>query len=125
MKQILMDQFLPSGCGFRVVSVVDGVGNLFTKPGTGVPSAKDEIKNFEMLRKWCKQNCSGVWGYSTNDLPIYDNKTYEIHYRRYFAFVDEEDILAVALYMGLEVVSIKSMWPSNTKFMIFYQDDAK
>jgi hypothetical protein len=109
-----MDQYLPSGCGFRVVSVRGELG---------------ESANFAAyckLKKWCGENCSGIWGYSTNiQSPIFDHKTYMTYYRRYFAFVDEEDILAVALFLGLDVVSIKAMWPSSTKFAIIYQEDTK
>lgn len=110
MKHLLMDQCLPSGCGFRVVRVKDG--------------EEDPLRgNFAKLKKWCKTNCSGVWGYSANEFAVYNEKTYKMHYTRYFAFVDESDILAVALFMGLDEVSIKAMWPERTQFMIFYQDD--
>lgn len=118
MKQMLMDQYLPSGCGFRVISVTDTLGPTFFQHN----SADKQTHNFRTLKKWCSDNCSGIWGFSTTTKPSWNDKTGAFTVNRYFAFVDEEDILAVALFMGLEAVSIKAMWPSSTKFAIIFQE---
>lgn len=114
---ILSKQYLPSGCGFKAVRVDDE----YEWDG------KHNFANYKALRKWCRANCSGTFAYTPEPEIIYDPEhrpngsgRWRQTSTQYFAFVDEEDITAVLLTMGMgmEGVRAKAMWPSRAKFTI-------
>jgi len=114
---ILVGQHLPGGCGFKVVKVIDAN-----------PRHQRNVcqTNYRDLRKWCKQNCSGIWGYSASTHIEYSSadqwNSDEIYVIHYFAFVDQIDITAVGYYMGLVNFRANTMWPASMKFNIYFPD---
>jgi hypothetical protein len=113
VDKILSDQFLPSGCGFKAVRVDD----------TYSWDSKHNFINYKMLRKWCRKNCSGTFAYTpapeiSQDFNNDSGRHWHQKSTHYFAFVDEEDITAVLLAMGMEKARAKAMWPSRAKFTI-------
>jgi hypothetical protein len=112
---ILSKQYLPSGCGFKVVRVDDEY----------VWDSKYNFKNYKALRKWCRANCSGTFAYTPEPEIQYNAEKSSLgqwcqRSTQYFAFVDEEDITAVLLTMGMgtEGVKAKAMWPSRVMFTV-------
>lgn len=115
-KQILVDQYLPSGCGFKVIRTDDTLD--FGNYKNAIQSAHHYLE----VKKWCQKNCTGIWGYTPRgenraDWSKHRPERQSIHH--YFAFIDDEDITMVLLMMGLDSAHAKSMWPSRSKFTIF------
>jgi len=99
-------QKLQSGMGFKIIRVDD---RSATKP------------NYESLKKWCKKNCSGTWAFTPLPTARTEEKGHETNFviSHYFAFLDDADLVPIALYLGKDNLRIRSMWPTNVKFTIF------
>lgn len=123
-RAMMTSQTLPSGAGFKVVKIED----KNTWPST--------TPNFDELKKWCRQNCSGIWGYTpyplkvqratvlTQDRRGYTNWNDQYVNESYFAFVDSADITMIGLFLGMdEKLTLRSLWPTHAKFNIFYDTD--
>lgn len=123
-RAMMTNQVLPSGAGFKVVKIVD----KHTWPAT--------TPHFHELKKWCRDNCSGIWGYTPHPrqvrrttIPDPDKRGY-VNWNEnyvdesYFAFADAEDITMIGLFLGLgDQLVLRAMWPSSIKFNIFYDTD--
>jgi len=116
--RLLAGQYLPTGCGFSIVRIVDKNAGHVISP-TAMPRYCD-------LRNWCKQNCSSIWGYSTShEFTWTDSDDWKSSGRivHYFAFSDMQDVTMVGLYLGLQDFTPRAMWPSSAKFNIYVPDE--
>lgn len=130
---MLAGQKLASDGGFQMIRIDDAyTENPFAvagQHGVAKPIAPPP-SNFQTLKKWCRDNCSGIWGYTPTgerteaylDGTWYGNR--KICNRHYFAFVDEQDILMVTLFLGLgDEIKLNTMWPAQQKFNVFVPED--
>ena len=113
MSKLLTNQYITGDSDWIVVK-------LSSKSEISAAGWVGQSAEFENIKKWLRATCSGTYAYSSNLDIRYDDKLGFMVSDGYFAFKDEQDVLAIAFFSNN--IYINPMWSAKTKFTVFDRD---